>query len=44
MGLPYLCAMALTSGDTAPRLGRSPGVRRALDAAAGCVFVGLACA
>ncbi|MGH7305902.1 MAG: LysE family translocator [Candidatus Rokuibacteriota bacterium] len=42
MGLPYLCAVALASGSTAARLRGSPGFRRALDAAAGFVFVGLA--
>ena len=42
MGLPYLCAVALASGSTAAWLRRSPGFRRALDAAAGIVFVGLA--
>jgi threonine/homoserine/homoserine lactone efflux protein len=42
MGLPYLCAVALASGSTAAWLRSSPGVRRALDAAAGIVFVGLA--
>lgn len=42
MGRPYLCAVALASGSTAAWLRSSPGVRRALDAAAGIVFVGLA--
>jgi threonine/homoserine/homoserine lactone efflux protein len=42
MGLPYLCALALASGSAAAWLRRSPGIRRALDAAAGIVFVGLA--
>jgi len=42
MGLPYLSAVALASGSTAAWLRSSPGIRRALDAAAGFVFVGLA--
>jgi len=42
MGLPYLCAVALASGSTAAWLRRSPGMRRALDALSGLVFVGLA--
>jgi threonine/homoserine/homoserine lactone efflux protein len=42
MGRPYLCAVALASGSTAVWFRRSPGIRRALDAAAGFVFVGLA--
>ncbi len=42
MGLPYLCAVALASGSAAAWLRSSPGIRRALDAAAGIVFVGLA--
>ena len=42
MGLPYLCAVALASGSTAAWFRSSPGIRRALDAAAGFVFVGLA--
>ena len=42
MGLPYLCAVALASGSTAAWLRGSPGIRRALDAVSGIVFVGLA--
>ncbi len=42
MGLPYLCAVALASGSAAAWLRSSRGIRRALDAAAGIVFVGLA--
>jgi threonine/homoserine/homoserine lactone efflux protein len=42
MGLPYLCGVAAASGAMAARLRRSPGVRRALDAVSGLVFVGLA--
>ena len=42
MGLPYLCGVAAASGAVAGRLRRSPGIRRALDAISGVVFVGLA--
>jgi threonine/homoserine/homoserine lactone efflux protein len=42
IGLPYLCAVALASGSTAAWLRSSPGIRRALDALSGLVFVGLA--
>jgi len=42
IGLPYLCAVALASGSTAAWLRSSPGIRRALDALSGFVFVGLA--
>jgi threonine/homoserine/homoserine lactone efflux protein len=42
MGVPFLAAVAVTSGAVAGWLRRSARLRRALDAVSGVVFIGLA--
>ena len=42
MGVPFLAAVAVTSGAVAGWLRRSAGLRRALDAVSGVLFIGLA--